>query len=620
MTTFLKSDSPYIIGPPVPPGRFYGRSRQLSEFFRIMRSQTLQPLRILGLRRSGKTSFLQYISQRSVYAAEPEVVARPTVIAYVNLQGEVASPVEFFAVVAEAITDALYRSRVNASLPDLPIDFRAFKQWMQNILTADDKLRVIVLLDEFEVLAESPTFDQSFFGSLRALASGPSLFWRFTWVVASYTDLHLLNQKIENSVKTSPLFNIFYPSPIILGGMEPYEIEQLIRAPAQERGVHYSVEEVEAITQLSGPLPYFVQAAANQWFITRSPATPLADCRQKVLSQLLDASGHVSHQLESYWKHLTDEECELISLVVRSELIISTNSAPEQKLLQFGLLCEKDGQVKISGQAFQWWLENNLTRLTTETGREENSSAFSSSNNSQSGGVTIQANTVNIRDVTGRDKIISAVEDVSEAGRSSNAQVKLDELRVDAAVPSAVHTGRPFDLAVSVRRRLSPILSEPELAITKSGAVQVAWHKSESYIQLRLHVKAADCMIDGPDQVPIRLYPDTDSPVFYFSLTPKCTGIFSIIVRIYQEDECWGSTLIRTLAQEQPVGQVQFLVSSSNLESLREQLSEAQDNLKLIQERIDAYVLSTDVPLQLVKEQWNLQKRIKELEERLSSG
>lgn len=51
--------------------------------------------------------------------------------------------------------------------------------------------------------------------------------------------------------------------------------------------------------------------------------------------------------------------------------------------------------------------------------------------------------------------------------------------------------------------------------------------------------------------------------------------------------------------------------------SLRRQLTEARANLRLIEERESAYVLSTDVPLQLVKEKQRLQRRIADLEARL---
>ena len=51
---------------------------------------------------------------------------------------------------------------------------------------------------------------------------------------------------------------------------------------------------------------------------------------------------------------------------------------------------------------------------------------------------------------------------------------------------------------------------------------------------------------------------------------------------------------------------------------LRRQLAEARVNLQLIEERESEYVLSTDVPLQLVKEKHRLQQRVAELEAELA--
>lgn len=53
--------------------------------------------------------------------------------------------------------------------------------------------------------------------------------------------------------------------------------------------------------------------------------------------------------------------------------------------------------------------------------------------------------------------------------------------------------------------------------------------------------------------------------------------------------------------------------------SLRRQLSEAEANLKLIQERKSQYVLEVDVPLQLIKEERNLLERITDLKRQLGA-
>jgi hypothetical protein len=53
------------------------------------------------------------------------------------------------------------------------------------------------------------------------------------------------------------------------------------------------------------------------------------------------------------------------------------------------------------------------------------------------------------------------------------------------------------------------------------------------------------------------------------------------------------------------------------LESLHRQLTEARENLCLIQERKSAFVMDTDVPLNLIKQERRTIKRIEELERRI---
>jgi hypothetical protein len=51
--------------------------------------------------------------------------------------------------------------------------------------------------------------------------------------------------------------------------------------------------------------------------------------------------------------------------------------------------------------------------------------------------------------------------------------------------------------------------------------------------------------------------------------------------------------------------------------SLQYQLREVRENLALIEERMSEYVLSTDIPLQLVKERRRLEREVRRLERRL---
>jgi hypothetical protein len=54
--------------------------------------------------------------------------------------------------------------------------------------------------------------------------------------------------------------------------------------------------------------------------------------------------------------------------------------------------------------------------------------------------------------------------------------------------------------------------------------------------------------------------------------------------------------------------------------ALRQELARMRDHLRLIQERMGQFVLSTEVPLQLVKEERRYQEAIRELEQRLAAA
>ena len=56
----------------------------------------------------------------------------------------------------------------------------------------------------------------------------------------------------------------------------------------------------------------------------------------------------------------------------------------------------------------------------------------------------------------------------------------------------------------------------------------------------------------------------------------------------------------------------------AEIEALQHDLKEARENLALVDERIADYVLSTDVPLQLIKEKRQLESKIRRLKRRLA--
>lgn len=392
--------SPYIVGTPVPVDFFFGRNDQLAQFFNMLRGSVLQPLRVLGFRRSGKTSFLFKVADRDVIQAHLPDQKDQTFIAYVDLQAGIKSPNNFYRQVAKSIARAINGNSSPHIPPAFP-EFESFSQWLEETLTPHTNFRVVVLLDEFEKLVWPLAFAPDFFDGLRSLVS-TILPRRLTWVTASYLDLHDLDPQISRNSESSEFFNIFHPTPIILGGMEPAEADQLICKPAANMGMSIAPEEVGWIRHIAGTMPYFLQATAEQWLILRSSSLPLKDCEQEVLENLLGIASQLPDQMRRYCRRLTNEERAYLIRVAQAESNIKTDLAVERKLLCYGLLSEENGQIQISGEVFRQWLNQNLERLAAENSFVE---IAAPSTFAQSGGVTIHAGTVNIGgDVTGHDK------------------------------------------------------------------------------------------------------------------------------------------------------------------------------------------------------------------------
>ena len=468
--------SPYIVGPPVSGPHFYGRCSQVSQFFDMLRGPILQPLRVLGLRRSGKTSFLLHVAHPAVIGPALQGDPHTTVIVYVNLQG-IQTPSGFYLAVADAVANGIPSARV----PKAFSTFRSFSKWLESILAPPARsgagapktvrtaagtrsalsklreditryfdieelrtlcfdlgvdydnlrgegkaakvrelvvfldrrdripklvrkcsklrpnvswkyalgvgqkaaatrpsrqskllrLRLVVLLDEFEELTRSPEFDVSFFGGLRALvtALSPEL---FTWVTVSYKDLYALSQPLASDDRTSPFFNIFHPTPIILGPLEPEEIERLICEPAKSKKIVLSPQEVRAIQVIAGAMPYLLQATAEQWFLLRAtnPDLPVDQCREEVLARLGDPSSLIWNQLGRYWRHLSGPEQACLRQAALGTLSPGTSLAVTQKLERFGMLYQENDCPKVAGEVFRRWIE--LTRRNVPTAIENN--------------------------------------------------------------------------------------------------------------------------------------------------------------------------------------------------------------------------------------------------------
>jgi hypothetical protein len=349
--------SPYIVGPPiVDPAHFYGRNKEVEQFFAHLNSSQPHSLQVLGLRRSGKTSLLKHVSNLNILHGSA-VDADSTRIAYVDLQSHITTAADFYLAVAEGLT----RNLDLVDRRDLPQEGfptqRSFEKWLDAPPFVG--CRLVILLDEFESLRESAAIDIDFFKGLRSLVSSRSL----AWVTTSYRDLYHLGRITGADEKTSPLFNVFHPTPIILSGLESRDADNLIQKPAQTKDIQFTAEELTAIQRFAGRLPFFLQAAAEHCFNAKLRGLSLLQVWSQVKR---DFMAVMDRHFRWYWAHFTDDERDVLIRIANdiptdwAQYRDQTGNIAVDDLSAYGLVTFVEDSCHIAGTALADWIRTHV--------------------------------------------------------------------------------------------------------------------------------------------------------------------------------------------------------------------------------------------------------------------
>ncbi|MBM4460261.1 MAG: ATP-binding protein [Chloroflexi bacterium] len=345
---------PYIVGPAIErPEHFYGRGNEVRQFFSLLRALQLHSMQVIGLRRSGKTSFLKYVSHPKVLERE-FAGCPPLIAALVDLQAEIRTPSDFYSAVARSICRSP-RLPERHDPPGVLSDRAAFDRWLQSPWL--EGYRFVILLDEFEALKDTEAFDTHFFWSLRSLVGD-----KFAWVTASFRDLYRLSQKLGNSDPTSPFFNVFHPAPIVMGTLTDSEALDLIHRPLVPYNIKLSAMACRAIQDLAGKQPFFLQAVADQWVQSDYRGWSIRKIKQDVAHHLYQ---QLSRHFRPCWDHLSESERHCLSFVAEDRLPAKAVSAFHdindikedfEELTKYGLLEAQNGRTRILGSMFSEWV------------------------------------------------------------------------------------------------------------------------------------------------------------------------------------------------------------------------------------------------------------------------
>ena len=319
--------NPFTYGNPISdPARFFGREREIEQVYSRLCNAEFESSSLVGERRVGKTSLLNYLAHPDVrrkHGLDPAQY----VFVYVDLQmvDKATTPARLWQHLLRQMTRHCQDAQVKQIVDELRQE-----EAMDNFALADVFGRVdeidqylVLLLDEFENVTENPNFGPDFFYGLRSLA----IHHHLSLITSSRRELIELCH--SEAIRSSPFFNIF--ANINVGPLGEAEARQLITQSLQGTGTNFSEDETAAVFSIAGCHPYFVQAACHFLFEAYSKSLAL-DARVKYL--LKGFREQATPHLEDYWHNSDDHE----KLVMTVLALLEWQSKPGRRAFSAGQL------------------------------------------------------------------------------------------------------------------------------------------------------------------------------------------------------------------------------------------------------------------------------------------
>jgi hypothetical protein len=268
--------SPFIAGPPIMhPRGFFGREREIRRIFGLLKQPPLQNAAIIGPRRSGKTSLLQYLKNITV---TPPTQLRPG-----QRRDWLPRPERYRWVFVdfqdprvgtrEGLLHHLLTS-LGLVVP-VPCDLERFL----DVMCRNLNLPTVILLDEIGMaLQRYPGLDDAFWEGLRSLA-GCQAGGNLAFILASHTSPIEL---AHDSGHSSPFFNIFgYTT--TLGPLTETEACALIASSP----IPFPAEDFAWILERSGHWPLLLQLLCRERLVTLEDGETGAGWQTEGLRQIV---------------------------------------------------------------------------------------------------------------------------------------------------------------------------------------------------------------------------------------------------------------------------------------------------------------------------------------------
>lgn len=273
---------------------FYGRQAEINQIFGLLRNG--QSVSLIGPRRIGKSSLL-------IHLCRPETVKQldssaKMLLVLIDCQEFGGSPPEeLYEALLDGLIDAADDAGVKLKTPEGTATYRALDRLLNQITRSG--MSVVVLLDEFELLAANDLLTPYFFARLRGLTTKYGL----AYFTASQRPLFAITA--EEEILSSPFFNIFVTLPLGLFSHE--DAQGLLSSRLKNNKHQFSDDLIDHLIFLVGPHPFFLHIAGYHAYQALVDGNPLQTEAQRaaLLAPIeMEANSHLGY----LWYNLTPDE------------------------------------------------------------------------------------------------------------------------------------------------------------------------------------------------------------------------------------------------------------------------------------------------------------------------
>ncbi len=231
------------------PSMFFGRVTLVKRIMGRLSSEKPQSVSIVGERRIGKSSLLNFLTFESTRKEHLGDTGK-YVFAFVDFQQvRSGNPDEVAAAIFQELRKSVECDSTGRE------DFDGIRSLCECL--TDDGYKLILLFDEFESITKNPAIGPDFYSYFRSLANN----YGVAFVTASGRNLK--DMCVSRQISDSPFFNIFAVNYVGLFGRD--EARRLVTGPSAEYGIPLA-PVADAVLDEGGLYPFFLQMMCGSWF------------------------------------------------------------------------------------------------------------------------------------------------------------------------------------------------------------------------------------------------------------------------------------------------------------------------------------------------------------------